>query len=109
MDTPEKLNPIIAKLSRIDKMASEETSRAAESREALFDEFEAQKAEFDAALRAETDERLSALKAKLDEENAQKLASVREEYEARSKKLDEEYERNAGQWAENIFNAVIGD
>ena len=108
MDTPEKLNPIIEKLSRIDKMACEESEKAAGRREALLDEFEAEKAKINAALKAEADERLDALKEKLAQENKEKLDAVKAEYEARTKKLDEEYEQNSRQWAENIVNAVIG-
>lgn len=107
METPEKFNPIIEQLSRIDKMASEESAKAAGKREELLDEFEAQKAAADAELKAASDERLAALKAQLDGEMNAKLAAVREEYEGRMKSLDEQYEQNGEEWAKQIFDAVI--
>lgn len=108
MANPAELNPIIAQLSRIDKMASEETAKAAGKREALLDEFEAKKAQYDLELKSETDKRLSALKAELAGETNEKIARTKLEYEGRSAKLDEEYERNSEQWAQEIFNAIIG-
>lgn len=108
MANPAELNPIIAQLSRIDKMASEEAAKAAGRKEALLDEFSAEKALYDAQLKAETDERLAVLKAALTQETGEKITRAKQEYEGRAAALDEEYERNGEQWAQEIFNAVIG-
>lgn len=108
MANPAELNPIIAQLSRIDKMASEEAAKAAGRKEALLDEFSAEKALYDAQLKAETDERLAVLKAALAQETGEKITRAKQEYEGRAAALDEEYERNGEQWAQEIFNAVIG-
>lgn len=107
MEPAEKLNPIIEHLSRIDKLAAEESAKAGDKKEALLDDFENQKADYSAALKAQLEERLAALKEELDKETAEKIAAVREEYAARAARLDEEYERNGETWAENIFNAII--
>ena len=107
METQQKFNPIIEQLSRIDKMASEESAKAAEKKEALIDEFEAKKAKTDAALKEDMKKRLDELKAQLDEETKEKIAAVRSEYEGRMKSLDDQYEANSDEWARQIFDAVI--
>ena len=107
METCEKFNPIIEQLSRIDKMASEETAKAAQKKEALIDEFEAKKVEIDTALKEESEGRLKELKQQLDKETKEKIAAVRSEYEKRMKSLDDQYEANSVEWARQIFNAVI--
>lgn len=108
METPEKLNPIISELSRIDHLAAEEIEKAEKAKASLLAEFNAKKDAFENELREESENRLNVLRAKLDAETKEKVASIKADYEKRAKDMDAAYDRCASEWADDIFNAVIG-
>lgn len=101
------MEQIISKLSEIETTAKGIMDDTDRQKKALSEEMEKQCKEFDAALAAETDQKVGEIRRNLESKKNNLLASLSQETEASIQALDSYYEKNHQRLSKEIFQKIL--
>jgi|GEM_PF-150059 len=100
------MNTIVEQLSEIEKASQDIVANAEEQKEALRQEMEDRKKQFDEKLHADTEKKIADMNAELNASLEQQTAKMREANQQMLDRLQQDYEKNHGLYAQEIVRRI---